>query len=133
MSTYDPRYWVNNKVAITARRVARRAANHEAILLREKAYRASRPQAIRATWLMDQYGLTVERWNAMLKAQGGVCAICKSPDPGSKRGWHTDADHARYKVRGLLCRSCNTGLGKFKHDYALMRAAANYLKKHSGE
>ena len=59
----------------------------------------------------------------MLKAQNGKCAIC------SKELWkpHVNHCHQTKKVRGLLCLECNTGLGKFKDDGALLQKAIGYL------
>lgn len=39
-----------------------------------------------------------------------------------------DHDHSTGKTRGWLCHPCNLGLGMFKDDPALMRAAANYIE-----
>ncbi|MGC9669946.1 endonuclease domain-containing protein [Planosporangium sp. 12N6] len=43
--------------------------------------------------------------------QGGVCAICGTPDPE-----HVDHDHVFGNVRGVLCFNRNGGLGQFKDD-----------------
>ena len=40
-----------------------------------------------------------------------------------------DHDHKSMKIRGLLCYSCNTGLGNFYDNPVSLRAAADYLEK----
>jgi len=75
------------------------------------------------------YGLTGEQYTALLEAQGGVCAICKTPPADADRGvLHVDHDHATGRVRGLCCRPCNNGLGHFKDDPNLTAAATAYLR-----
>lgn len=39
-------------------------------------------------------------------------------------------DHATGQVLGWICDSCNTGLGRFKDDEALLRRAIEYLREH---
>ncbi len=75
-----------------------------------------------------KFGITVEDYERMLAAQAGRCAICNSTEPGGRGVFHVDHDHATGTVRGLLCTNCNAGLGQFKDDPALLRAAANYLE-----
>lgn len=81
------------------------------------------------------YGLTAEDLDALMAAQGGVCAICGSqPDP--VRGLDVDHDHACCPgkqscgkcIRGLLCNSCNLAIGKLRDDPAMLRRAADYLE-----
>lgn len=69
----------------------------------------------RRTRELKAYGLTWEAYLEMYDRQGGACAICKRPE--TKRGKDrtdfltVDHDHETNRVRGLLCRSCNRGLG----------------------
>jgi len=77
-----------------------------------------------------RYGLTQEQIDAMLAAQGGVCAICKSDHPGNKRAWHVDHDHETKVVRAILCHPCNVMLGVAKDSPANLLAGAAYLIAH---
>ena len=59
---------------------------------------------------------------------GERCAICKY-EP--EEGFHLAVDHSHTDgaIRGLLCGTCNTGLGYFDDDPRRLRAAASYLTK----
>ena len=97
--------------------------------LREKARRRNREKpAIKLAWNLAQYGLTIESHAELMKQQNGLCAVC-GKQPGKKR-FAIDHDHRSGKNRGLLCTSCNTGLGLFLDNPMLLREAANYLEKH---
>lgn len=67
----------------------------------------------------------------MVLAQGDRCAICGSLDIGviGQANWPIDHDHNTGKVRGLICNFCNKGLGNFKDDPSILRAAAEYLER----
>jgi hypothetical protein len=56
-----------------------------------------------------RYNMLVHDWMLMLIHQDGRCGICRRPYPPFKL--HIDHDHQHGHVRGLLCTSCNTGLG----------------------
>ena len=72
-----------------------------------------------------RYGITAEEADAMLVAQGGRCAVCRSAPAA-----HVDHDHRTGRVRQLLCFNCNGGLGQFKDDPVVLRAAARYVEHH---
>lgn len=64
-------------------------------------------------WLQRNYGITSSDYERMLKAQGGTCGLCKSPDPkrAGQNYFSVDHCHKTGKVRGLLCTNCNTLIG----------------------
>ena len=76
--------------------------------------------------LKRRYGITAEQYDAMAAGQGSLCLLCRVRPPK-----HVDHDHLTGKVRGLLCSGCNQGLGNFKDDAARLRAAADYVERHS--
>lgn len=59
--------------------------------------------------------------------QRDCCAICGGRDPVSGKALAIDHDHSTGRVRGLLCIRCNTALGSFKDDAALLVGALAYL------
>jgi hypothetical protein len=84
-------------------------AKHTGLVLaanRRRPRRTKTPEATRRVNLKFSFGMTVEEYDALLTAQGGVCGICKRP-PKSRR-LAVDHDHATGRVRGLLCAFCNT-------------------------
>lgn len=94
---------------------------------RTKAYRADPAVAAavnlgRRVSRLAAYGLTQDEYDAMLAAQGGLCAICRSPESGN-RSLAVDHDHACCPsakrscgkcIRGLLCTRCNVTLGNYE-------------------
>ena len=70
------------------------------------------------------HGLSLQDYRAMLERQGKVCGICKTPG----KPLCVDHCHATGKVRGLLCRDCNLGLGNYKDNPVFTRAATAYLE-----
>lgn len=91
--------------------------------------------AVRNNWA--KYGLSREKYDAMVATSGGVCSICHGPEPrlrknGLPKSLSVDHCHDTGEVRGLLCSRCNTALGYFNHDAALLASAAAYLLNPGG-
>lgn len=57
-----------------------------------------------------------------------ICGECQADKHGNDLPLHMDHDHQSGRVRGLLCVSCNSGLGHFRDDPKRMLAAILYLK-----
>ena len=75
--------------------------------------------------LLNEYGITEEEYNILLEKQRFGCAICGGC---GKRPLAVDHDHATGIIRGLLCDSCNIGLGNFQDSPNLLNLAIQYLK-----
>ena len=58
-----------------------------------------------------------------LQAQELSCAICQADTL-----LHVDHDHATGTLRGMLCPSCNIGLGHFRDSSIVLGAARLYLE-----
>jgi Recombination endonuclease VII len=81
-------------------------------------------------------GITLEHLRDMHQAQEGVCGICGTPlslDRGSLTPACVDHDAVTGKVRQLLCRSCNSGLGQFYDNPEWLRMAADYIEFHKAK
>ena len=83
----------------------------------------------RESTLMRTYDFARGQYDAMHAEQDGCCAICRRKLEEGKN-LHVDHDHATGVVRGLLCTSCNNGLGRFDDDPALFDVAAAYIRRH---
>jgi len=83
----------------------------------------------------EQYGITPDDYCRMWSEQDGCCKICKGWFRGKTNGgsecvtFCVDHCHDTGKVRGLLCRDCNTGLGHFKDNTKRLEEAIDYLKE----
>jgi len=80
--------------------------------------------------------MTHEQYQAILDSQNGKCAICNgddiiSPVTNLHRLLAVDHNHITGKIRGLLCRNCNRGIGLLGDSIERLESATAYLKKHS--
>ncbi|MGZ6281695.1 MAG: endonuclease VII domain-containing protein [Ktedonobacterales bacterium] len=87
---------------------------------------AQNNQYYRERAMYRAYGLTLEDYDRMFIEQSGLCAICGNP--GEDNMLVIDHDHKTGKVRALLCRACNLGLGHFRDDPHVLHVAAFYLR-----
>jgi hypothetical protein len=95
-----------------------------------KRWQAKTPRK-RYRWehLKPKYGITKEDHDKMLYEQGNRCAICSCMfGEEVETVPHVDHDHVTKKVRGLLCKACNTGLGQFKDNVTSLQRAVLYLQ-----
>jgi hypothetical protein len=76
--------------------------------------------------LKQRFGIGAAEVNAMIDAQGGVCALCRQAP-----AVHVDHDHKTGQVRAMLCEPCNGGLGQFKDNPSTILRAIAYLERFS--
>jgi hypothetical protein len=101
-------------------------ANRRERYANDSEYRAKRKSNERAYRLKREYGISVEDFGELLERQNHRCGVCERPFHGMP---HVDHCHITGWVRGLLCRSCNTGLGNLKDNPAFAYKAGAYLER----
>lgn len=103
---------------------------------REKANRIARewrtrnPAKVIATRKradLKKYGLSQADFEAILKSQGGGCAVCAMQAVNGKR-LCVDHNHVTGKVRGIVCNNCNAALAHSGDNPERLLALANYLR-----
>jgi hypothetical protein len=118
------------------------------ILDRNRSYRERNKIKFRNFDLKRYFGITFEEFEKMLTDQGGRCKLCGTAEPkGKHKRFHVDHYHPdgspaskrrkgikfaaenRAAIRGILCGTCNVGIGMLKDSPALLRHAADYIEK----
>lgn len=90
------------------------------------------PDVRRVNELMKRYGVTGTEYHAMLKKQGGGCAICGATTGGPGKNHENlcvDHCHTTNAIRGLLCVRCNLILGKANDSVELLSRCIEYLRQ----
>lgn len=112
--------------------------------------RANNPETVRAMNLWRLYKIRPEEYDALREAQNFCCATCEIHEgdidlsriggrprkDGTKSAvfpLQVDHCHDTGEVRGLLCPSCNKGLGHFRDDVKALLAAAAYIEAFRAE
>lgn len=90
-----------------------------------KAWNAKNKARRRIHDVKFKYGLNEEDYQKLYRNQFGLCAICEVRFEDTP---HVDHDHHTGKVRGLLYKQCNLGLGRFQDSIDLLEAAHRYLR-----
>jgi len=88
-------------------------------------YETAKDLKAKAARLKHKYNLEYEDYLKMLVSQDNKCFICRKDGP-----LVIDHCHTTGKVRGLLCNSCNAGLGWFKENPESLVNAATYVRLH---
>jgi hypothetical protein len=74
--------------------------------------------------LTHYYGITIKDYDELAERQNNKCAIC-----GLNPEVYLAVDHCHVsgKIRGLLCRKCNSAVGLFDNDPCRIEQAMKYL------
>lgn len=123
-------YRANPEIAERARVRARKWHQENKEYARKSRRERYSPKKRLEKLLIEKYDLSLEDYDDLNQKQDGVCAICGTTK-GSKKGGRLVVDHCHQSnvVRGLLCHSCNRGLGMFRDNPTLLKKALAYLEK----
>ena len=108
---------------------------------RMKRYRhaAGEPEWVKAKdrMLRRNFGIGWEQYQQIFEQQSGKCCICGQPEQTKRSATYrgenlqlllaVDHDHVTGKVRGLLCGTCNRGIGYLRENPVFLAAAIIYL------
>lgn len=102
------------------------AKNKNTLNRRGKLHRQRYPEQHATYERKKRYGLTEQEYTALLDQQEHRCKICLCIFDNNI---HVDHCHSTKKVRGLLCSTCNTGLGMLKENIDHLQRAILYLQE----
>lgn len=89
----------------------------------------TKKEKIRARNLKQRYNLSLEDYEKLLDSQNGQCKICGVTKCTVYDYLSVDHCHDTNNIRGLLCNSCNTGLGLLNDDTKTVKKALKYLRR----
>ena len=119
-----------NADKVKAANAARYAADVEKGRAYAVAYREANVDKLKCSRLQRNLGITLVERDQMIEDQQGLCLICSSAfESMPSKHIHIDHCHETGKVRGVLCHYCNIGIGNFRDDPTMLRAAADYLER----
>lgn len=98
--------------------------------LEHQRARKKNPELHRWSWLKAKYGLMKHDYEAMLQEQNGRCKICDALPTGLGVGKILEVDHCHKtnRVRGLICRRCNTAIAYLESEPSLLAKMVSYLQ-----
>ncbi len=73
-----------------------------------------------------------EIYRNMLNKQKRKCAICGKHQRKQRANFAVDHNHITGQIRGLLCSSCNLGIGNLQDSPILLKKAVRYLENGKG-
>ena len=131
---YDKQYRKNNKEKLSKGMKQWRKEHPEYYKEYHKQYyknniekwKRINPEKHRQSQIKSRFGLSHEDWLKIWDSQSGRCVICGKRFIKPSNAC-VDHNHKTGKIRGLLCITCNSGLGFFKDDPKLTAKATEYL------
>lgn len=90
----------------------------------QKDWRRRNPEKLRQYHVKKAYNFSPGEEMIFRRDRGNRCEICDGV-----RLLGVDHNHKTGKVRGLLCRSCNSGIGQLKDSIELLVSAVEYLRR----
>lgn len=119
------RYYNNHKDHIKRKVREYAVTNEDKVKESGKRYRRSNKNRIKLYFVKWAYNLSPEEYELLLQNNNGFCPICNI----KSENLCIDHDHNTKRVRGMICSSCNLGLGNFHDDIDYLKKCIKYLTK----
>lgn len=116
-------YYANKEKYLERAKIWRKE-NPDKVNTFNKRWRDKNPDKTKAIRIKSRYGLSTEQLEKLRTKQNNCCAICLD-----ETDLHIDHDHTTGQIRGLLCGSCNKGIGLLKDDINNLENAIIYLRQ----
>lgn len=98
--------------------------NREHVRKTKNAFYESESYFCSLRYSLNKFGITLDQFHSKFENQDFCCAICGEVMDRP----HIDHNHTTGKVRGLLCRLCNLGIGALGDTPERCLSAAKYIK-----
>ena len=106
------------KSCCSERTKERRRKNPEKVNAEHLEWARKNKEKVAFTKAKSAYGITKEEYDNLKR----VCQIC-----GSTENLVIDHSHQSGRIRGMLCNSCNKGLGFFRDNPCYLSRASDYV------
>lgn len=117
-------YYIKNKEKILARNRLWVQANKKENRKYIRFWQEQNPDKVLNNQLKHKFGITLEELRELKAGQKNKCAICCK-----KKKLVVDHCHKTGKVRGLLCSTCNSGIGMLQDNIEVLKTAIKYLRR----
>ena len=104
-----------------------RTNNRQASRDQRNKYVTNNKLSVKKSSLKFNYGLTLEAYQELLERQNHCCAVCNKNVNELTKSLCVDHCHSTNKIRGLLCRNCNSGIGLLGDTVDGLQKAIQYL------
>ena len=123
---YNARWYKKNKDHVRKRNTSYRQENKTKVRESNARWHQKNKNYNRRDRAKRVFNLSLEQYDALMDRDTcGLCGVIFLK--GQKK--NLDHCHKTRSIRGVLCHSCNIGLGHFKDRPDLLRAAAKYLER----
>ena len=95
-----------------------------------KRYQVNNPGRHNIRSRAQRLGISPDEAQELIDSSGNSCPVCLK-DYANLRDKCIDHCHTTGKVRSVICRKCNTGIGQLGDDLETILRAAAYLRTHS--
>jgi hypothetical protein len=121
------KYLINKEKILTTNKIWRKL-NKTKVTAYQKSWVKKNKDKVKNSRLKYNFGITLEEYQKLLEKQNNKCKICNNVEK-----LVVDHNHLTGKIRGLLCSTCNSGIGMLKENVSILKNAIIYLEEINGK